>query len=253
MGSGLAPPSHEPLADSSAKEAPSIPSAFASVPKKLADKILALDFIDMAELLPEHWRVEENREGGCCNVPKITKKKPLTDILLWLECYATLVAILTTVYPEKAAQFMAYQQTIIQASKNFSGEAWATYDLCYRRRAANLRMLDWGVVDQDLYSKSFTGRARSVARCKNCLSDTHASEDCGDAPVQAEGRKRDSYNSPGKDLCMLFNKPSGNVCKYSPCRFAHRCSRCQRSDHPTSECLRAGRERSPIGKKRQKK
>lgn len=197
----------DPLSDDPAKEAFSLPNVFASVPKKVVDKILALEFVDMVDLLPEQWQGEENQEGGCCSLKKPPRKKPITDILLWLECFSTLVAVLSTAYPEKTAHFMAYQQTIIQANKNFTGEAWATYDLCYRRRAANLRSLDWGVVDQDLYSKSFTGRARSVVRCKFCLSDAHVSDECVDAPVPGEPRKGgSSYHVSGKDLCMLFNK-----------------------------------------------
>ena len=34
----------------------------------------------------------------------------VTDILLWVECYATLVAILVSRYPVKVPQMMAYQK-----------------------------------------------------------------------------------------------------------------------------------------------
>lgn len=227
----------------------SMPDVFASIPKKLAEKNLALEFVDMTDLLPEQWRIEETRERACCNVQKVGKKKLLTDVLLWLEGYSTMVAVLATGYPEKAAHFMAYQQTIIHASKNFTGTAWASYDLCFRRKAANLRSLDWGVVDQDLYSKSFTGRAQILIRCKYCLSDVHVSEDCVEAPAPMEASWRKRVNATPKEICNLFNKPSGNVCRYSPCRFAHICSKCQKGDHPATECTRPSRDRSPLGRR----
>ena len=222
-----------------------VPDMCASIPRKLVERILALDFVDMADLLPEQWRIEENREGSCCGLRRPTKKALLTDILVWLECFSTMVAVLASKYPEKTVHFMAYQQTIIHASKNFSGTAWATYDLCFRRKAANLRSLDWGVIDQGLYSKSFTGRAKSTVRCRYCLSDAHSSDECVDSP--RDTGKRDWSTS--REVCLLFNKPGGNVCRYSPCRFEHICSRCRRGSHPAAECRGQARDRSPVGRR----
>lgn len=138
MGRSLLPSPTEEAPDISGRMSSSVPDVFASIPKKLADKILTLEFVDMADL-PEQWRIEENRDGGCCSLQKVNKKRLLTDILLWLECYSTMVAVLASGYPDKAAHFMAYQQTIIHASKNFPGAAWASYDLCFRRKAAAVR------------------------------------------------------------------------------------------------------------------
>lgn len=221
----------------------SIPDVFAAVPQKLADKILSLEFVDMADLLPEQWRIEEVQEGACCSRRRSSKKALLTDILAWLDCFSTMVAVLATEHPGKTAHFMAYQQTIIHASKNFTGAAWATYDLCFRRKAATLRSLDWGIVDQDLYSKSFTGRAKATVRCRYCLSDAHTSDECVESPLDVPRKQ------PAKEICMLFNKPGGNVCRYSPCRYAHMCSKCRRGDHPAADCHVQGRERSPAGRK----
>ena len=99
----------------------------------------------------------------------------MTSFTLQVECYASLVAILTARYPEKTPHFMAYLRTITRASRNFEGAAWVLYDMEFRRQAANHRSLDWGVIDTALYNEAFTGRARLIPRCRFCLADSHDS------------------------------------------------------------------------------
>ena len=53
------------------------------------------------------------------------------NILLWLECYASLVAVLASRYPTKVGHFMAYQKLIIKAHRMFAGERWVVYDSCF--------------------------------------------------------------------------------------------------------------------------
>ena len=48
-----------------------------------------------------------------------------------------------------------YHISITRASRNFEGTAWASYDMVFRRQAANLRSLDWGVIDSALYNEAF--------------------------------------------------------------------------------------------------
>ena len=130
----------------------SIPG-LALIPPKLVQKILREEFVDMHELLPETWRMEEPREG-CCRSTR-PRRGLITDIALWTECYASLVTVLPTKFPEKAPQFMCYLRTIVRASRNFEGSAWASYDAAYRRQAANQKSLDWAAIDSTIY-EAFT-------------------------------------------------------------------------------------------------
>jgi len=102
---------------------PSIPG-LALIPPKLVQKILRCEFIDMYELLPETWRIEELRDS-CCRSSR-PRRGLITDISLWTECCASLVAVLTTKLPEKASQFMCYLWTIVRASRNFEGTTRAS-------------------------------------------------------------------------------------------------------------------------------
>ena len=204
----------------------------------------------MWELLPETWRLEEAASDNCCSARGRPRRGPVTDIGQWTECFAALAAILSTRFPEKAPHFWSYLRTITKASRNFEGPAWASYDIAYRRQAANRKTLEWSTIDPALYNEAFTGRAKAIPRCRHCLAETHHSEECAFAPqlddFQERRRSRGSRQAsspysrpPGTvDLCGLFNKPEGNQCRYKACVFAHICSKCRRSPHPASECGR---------------
>ena len=229
----------------------SIPG-FAAVPAKLVQRIWALEYVDMWELLPETWRLE-TAERGCCHA-KRTKCGLITDISHGTECFTTLAATLSVRYPQSAPQLMAYLRTIVRASHNFEGSAWVIYDTAYRRQAANNRRLDWATTDPALYNVAFTGRAKAIPRCRFCLADSHQSQECIFAPeetkLQCMGQQppwRGSATVPVAQICRLFNWPGGNACRFRQCRYAHLCARCNRP-HPVSECDRrqpARRPRSP--------
>ena len=128
----------------------------------------------MVELVPDTWRYGEEEGSRCCHQSRRSSRRaPVNDILLWLECYTTMAAILISQYPSKAAELLAYQRTILCAHRDFEGTAWVTYDTCYRRQAAAKKSLDWSQVDFNLYNQTFAGRAKVKSRCKYCLSEYH--------------------------------------------------------------------------------
>ena len=140
---------------------------FGSVPPRLIKKILAKEYVDIWELLPETWQVET--EGSCCH-SKRPRRSLVTDINVWTECFATMVAILAAAFPAKAPHYL---RTITKASRTFECSAWVSYDMAFRRQAANHGSLDWGHVDAALYNEAFAGRAKQIPRCRYCLADTH--------------------------------------------------------------------------------
>jgi len=169
----------------------------------------------MAELVPDSWRFQEEEQSKCCHQNKRLRRGPVTDILLWVECYASLVEVLSSCFPQKTSELMTYLKTIVKAHRSFAGEGWVTYDSCYRRKAAITKSLDWGQVDFTLYNETFTGRAKIIAQCKFCLSEHHISSECAFAP-DVPSHKLDSVTRPtfrtqydtGKPytpICHLFN------------------------------------------------
>ena len=229
-----------PSIHSTSAPSPSYPQ---ELPSKLVRKILELEFVEMAELVPDSWRSEE-ADYQCCSShnPRIPRRGPVTNILLWVECYSSLVAVLSSKYPNKIGHFMAYQKTIIKAHRSFVGEVWVVYDTCFRRKAANMKNLDWGEVDLTLYNETFVGRAKVLHRCSICLSELHTTTECTltSSPrpyTQLETslgwRSGEKKTVP---ICLLYNDREGDRCTYAPaCKYGHTCSACQ-GRHPYSRC-----------------
>ena len=220
-----------------------------AVPQRLVKKILNGDFVDMSELLPDSWRVEEmntqslSQRGG-------PRRGLVTDILIWLECFATLASVITSKHPDKAPHLFAYARTIVRASRNFEGLAWVSYDTNFRRQAANQKSWDWGNIDPAMFNEAFCGRAKLKPRCKHCLSDQHEFQDCPLVPPtttevrlpRAGSRPLGNHlNQSYVELCGLFNKPVANECRYTDCKYAHICSLCRQGPHPASQCSRPRR------------
>lgn len=131
----------------------------------------------MRELPPETWCTDDTLES-CCRAAHPKRVGMITDILLWIECYASMVAVLMSKYPDKAPQFMCYLKSVIHASWNLEGTAWASYDAAYRRMAANCPSLDWGKLNAALYNQAFAGRAKVIPRC------VYEAKSCHYAPTQ---------------------------------------------------------------------
>lgn len=63
-------------------------------PAKLVREIHNLDFVDRSKLVLESWNLtEEDPENTCCHRSRTLRRGPVIDILLWMECYATLIAV----------------------------------------------------------------------------------------------------------------------------------------------------------------
>lgn len=214
---------------------PAAPRAFAhsdALPPRLKNKIWNLEFVDMSGLVPDTWCWQEEDETKCCHKPHHTPRRgPVTDILLWVECYATLVSVLTTRFPDKAPELMAYMRAIVHVQRTYIGEGWVTYDACYWRQAVAIKTLNWSQINFTLYNEVFTERAKPLPRCSYCLSEHHCSADCQGAPdvltpsrkCMSVGRNEPMLDLSAVQLCRLFNDPSRNRCRYKACKFAHLC------------------------------
>ena len=241
------PPPHLPLTLPS----PQQPALNASTPgvtlsPKIAEEILKGQFVDMTELLPDSWCWEDASIQLPSHRPP--RRPPVTEITVWVECFALMASVVISRFPEKAQHMFQYLRTIVCASRNFEGTAWLSYDAAFRWQAAIHGSFDWGATDPTLYNEAFTGWARIKARCSHCLSDTHGSRSCPLAleDWQLPRQKPDapSASSGGIPMCGLFNSTKGNSCHYSDCRYAHICSNCRRGSHPASQCPQVRRRQS---------
>ena len=220
----------------------------ASVPAKISKRIINGEFVDMAELLPDSWQVEDDHSSPTSR--KASRRPPVTDITIWSECFATFAAIATMKYPEKGPHLFAYMRTIAKASRNFEGTTWVAYDTAFRRQAANLGTWDWGAIDTGLYNEAFAGRARVLPRCSRCLAENHDERSCPLTPAPKPqpptgGQVGPTAKHTSVDLCGLFNKATGNECRFRECKYAHICALCKSGPHPASSCSRPRRTLLP--------
>jgi len=77
------------------------------------------------------------------------------------------VAVLSPKYPNKIAQFMAYQKKLSEPTAPSSERDGGLI-------LASIENLDWGEVDLTLYNETFVGRAKILQHCNICLSELHA-------------------------------------------------------------------------------
>lgn len=219
------------------------------LPRRLKVKILQLEFVEMNELLPEAWSAAESLQEAASSVFKMpSRRSPISDIGVWVECYALMATVLVEQHPSKAPHLFAYLRRISRAARNFQGAAWVAYDRMYRRQALAKGSLDWGIEDPGLYSEAFVGRAKVVPRCSHCLSEFHAVDACPDLPRFAMGfpvqpAQSQGYTHSSQEVCKRFNEER---CTFKKCRFRHICSGCRKGSHPVTKCPEnRGRVRSP--------
>ena len=120
----------------------------------------------------------------------------MVGILLWLERYSTMVAVLATNYPHRIGEFMAYQRTTIKASRNLEGTGWVVYDRCYCCRAAAAKSLNWASIQYSAnYNEAFTGHAQIIPWCQVSLSDSHTESKCPDRQLLTPGPSHGGLSS----------------------------------------------------------
>ena len=64
-------------------------ATFFPVPEAISKKILNLEFVDMAELKPTAWLLHTESTDKAAN-PFKRSKEPVTDILVWIQCYSAM-------------------------------------------------------------------------------------------------------------------------------------------------------------------
>ena len=185
------------------------------------------------------------------------RRAPIKNIIVWAQCYAALVGVLSTTFPTHVPSLMAYQAIILKAYRDFDGFGWAQYDRAFCRQAAITKDLNWSRINITLYSICFAGKQKHSMVCSTCLSDNHATNQCPETnPWGAlntmfphpqpfnQPPHAAQFSGPAPKICRLFNHPGGSSCKYNPCKYAHVCSGCG-SPHSRAECKRGPKPKRP--------
>ena len=157
---------------------------------------------------------------------------PLTNLMLWVQCFAGVVGVFSTQYPQMMPDLMAYLTTI-EYSRDFEGVSRAQYHRAYRWQMAQTKDLRWPRLNPTLFSLCFTGKARRSVMYSHCLSDQHVSDSCTDwgrfpnATAVSSGAPGPAMEVVKANKDLIFNKK--DAYSYNPCKFAH-----IQGEHPQS-------------------
>ena len=191
--------------------APSLPP----IPKKLADSMIAGNFVDFAELPPAKGRskMRPTVEGQVVLVQAaelFQARRLIADFTTWSQCFAIFAAVITMEFPDRTPSLMAYMASIAKASARYRWPSWVIYDLNFRQHAAGTGMVDWSKVDPGLYSECFNGMAKSEEGwCVHCYSTDHASEHCMHRPLT--GKRSSAAQLPAPKRQAPGSNPLGTT------------------------------------------
>ena len=147
-----------------------------SLPENIANKILKLDFFDMAELCPESWLFEsESQEKQLSSLFKKCKQ-PVTDILDTVFCiiHSSPGGKVPGMYPTPHGLHVDYYWLLLQVWRLWVGFLW------HRISVQGSYQKDPELVRNRLIM--FTGRAKSSLRCTECFGDDHEAGQCPHTP-----------------------------------------------------------------------
>ena len=105
-------------------------------------RIQAGEFLDMAELLPDRLGIR----AGCADKdekkPKL-KKRRVTGILEWVQCYCIYTAVVLAKFPERNLDMLGYMALIVEACMEYEGDSWLGYDRRFRQMVAATPGATW--------------------------------------------------------------------------------------------------------------
>ena len=219
-------------------------------------KILTLQYFDLSALLPANLAIARDPQpirvqlGGDETQQLVLSRHPMTKKTIvtihdWAIVFSMYATVLTTANPARGPDLFEYMRLILQAEKEYQGDAWRRYDTAFRTCAANRHLLHWAEPDSTLWNRAFSGMCRSTSYCSVCLDSTHTTTEC---PLYSQGPATRRSTTPagpsqpnGTDLrptcsqaCLNWNR---GKCWFADCRRAHVCATqgCG-GDHRFSEC-----------------
>ena len=194
---------------------PSFGAGLPPVPSKLVKRIQDSEFTDMSELTIDCLSMSLPEET--CK-PSQSRRRPVTSIIEWTQCFTNYIAILTQAQPERTIDLLGYQHLILEAHLEYSGDGWAVYDRRFRQIATTRSGTPWARRDSDLWNMVFTSSQRRPY-CQHCFSSTHSSEQCSGA-LDAPSRDRTTLATrPRKPrICREWNF---TVCSFFACQYIH--------------------------------
>ena len=138
----------------------------------------------MAELLRDTLEAQR-RAASMAQSPSASAATPtkhrreIPALLSWVQCFGTYMAVLTSTFPQRMKELLAYQTLIVREACRCGGRGWLAYD-SFRQQVVGDESADWSRLNQSLCAVTFMAQAsRDHGRsCGVCLESDHSEEQC---------------------------------------------------------------------------
>ncbi len=94
---------------------------------------------------------------------KQARKKPITNILTWVQCFSKYTAAMAQMYPEVTPGFMSHMLVVLKAYSEVEDPAWRLYDEAFREKMAATGARKWAGLDVQVYQEICGGYPRRRA------------------------------------------------------------------------------------------
>ena len=199
-----------------------------TIPRKLANRIWELDFIEMDELLPSNKAIQAlegagSQETGASTHPGLSpsQSRRTMDVMAWVRCYNLYTAVMAQRRPELIGPMAAHLHTVLTIH-NAGGLAWFQYDWRTRRESCATGPAEWGRRDPFNLVSCCSG--------SRVLDDPFSPLPLTMAPVSPRevgtremevAKPRQIPHAPNASrkkggLCRLFNKAPGGLPLWRP-------------------------------------
>ena len=239
--------------------------------KKLVERMLADEFIDLGELPPAKGRSRPPSvpEGTVVllHAHDLSKQKRLIpDFATWAQCFAVYTMVLCSKAPNRLPDLLGYQFQLAKLSQRFKWPSWVIFDQNFRQRAAETGLTAWSTLDPTTFALCFTNQTNEGEQwCDTCYTVEHNTSSCPLKPLSRTpaavlypaSTPQMGYPAPKrpkmsgarfpiqKEPCRLFNRHDGNCSFGDKCHFMHICSnRGCGGPHPITRC-----PSKPLGKR----
>ena len=202
-------------------------------------KIISLEYVDLAKLIPkdrvmqssQEQRMEMvNRNGMTYWVPfSENTASVINSYNKWQQAFRVYTTIFVEEHPGKAKELMQYNHIIFSASVNFVWENMYSYDIDFRLHLSKHPGRNWGIILHQAWTMRMKDRLKFTGNSGN-----HAFSESS-----STGGRPYSRNNSGKrkKICWKYN---AGQCTYGfSCKFEHKCGICGKFRHGAHICRKA--------------
>ena len=223
----------------------------------------------MADLLPDNLELsrrsqsEVQRNLTC--ISKSPKKQELSEdwkgLLAWSVSFSTFIAVVTSKYPGKAQELLAYHTTLLIEALRFGCKGWLSYDRMFREHVEKEPHSSWAMLHPMFYSLTFLRQRVEALTCSTCMAPDHSKSECALASLEpsreipSRGQQTESFrqNAPPRKRFRREGTPSsqasGSTSGRAPVCFSYNEGQCFRHPKPCDRehrCIRCGKEHRMI-------